>query len=313
MLKLSVVIPVYNAEKYIARCLDSVLNQSEKEIEIICIDDGSTDDSLNILMKYKNENKNISVYTQENSFAGVARNLGISKATGEYIHFLDIDDYILPGTYSSLLEYAGKIQVDIIKFRSCVYDDTSKEVLPYSGYDLRNINPDLFGKKVSINENMPLFISLSPVPWGYIIKREFVEKNKMQFNKLKCVNDRSFYCDAITHAQYISFYDDYIVMHKINDKGSLAGGRRSRENFICVIKSCQIIFDNIKNMPIEVKRAVLNFEFKSLAADFSFLDQDVKDIYISIIWEEVYKKYITYLSDETLKDQFVRKLFAMIA
>lgn len=92
-IKVSVIIPVYNAEKYLKECLESVLNQTLKEIEIICIDDGSTDNSLEILNEYKNKDERVIVLRQVNSGSGIARNLGIKHSSGEYIAFMDADDY----------------------------------------------------------------------------------------------------------------------------------------------------------------------------------------------------------------------------
>ena len=93
MIKVSVIIPVYNVEQYLRPCLDSVLNQTLKNIEIICIDDGSTDDSLKILMEYAEKDNRITILKQKNKGAGVARNYGMSIATGEYFLFLDSDDF----------------------------------------------------------------------------------------------------------------------------------------------------------------------------------------------------------------------------
>ena len=92
--KVSVIIPVYNTEKYLRECLDSVINQTLKEIEIICVDDGSTDSSLNILKEYANKDNRFTIITQQNLHAGVARNAGLTVVKGEYVSFLDSDDYI---------------------------------------------------------------------------------------------------------------------------------------------------------------------------------------------------------------------------
>lgn len=90
----SIIIPVYNAEKYISRCLDSIINQSYKNIQIIVIDDGSTDNGVLILDKYKEDDNRISVYRTENRGVSYARNLGIEKAKGEYFVFVDADDFV---------------------------------------------------------------------------------------------------------------------------------------------------------------------------------------------------------------------------
>lgn len=94
MIKVSVIIPVYNVEKYLEECLDSIINQTLKEIEIICIDDGSTDSSLNVLENYKKKDKRIIVLQQQNLGAGAARNKGLDLARGKYLSFLDADDFL---------------------------------------------------------------------------------------------------------------------------------------------------------------------------------------------------------------------------
>ena len=94
-IKVSVIIPVYNTENYLRECLDSVLAQTLREIEVICVDDGSTDNSLNILKEYQNKDTRIVVLTQENRSAGAARNYGLSIAKGKYLSFLDSDDFLI--------------------------------------------------------------------------------------------------------------------------------------------------------------------------------------------------------------------------
>lgn len=90
----SVIIPVYNIEKFLSACLDSVCSQTLKDIEIICVDDGSTDSSLAILHRYKKQDERVIVLTQQNQGAGAARNYGLSIAKGEYLAFLDSDDFL---------------------------------------------------------------------------------------------------------------------------------------------------------------------------------------------------------------------------
>ena len=94
MPKISVIIPIYNSEKYLEECLDSILNQTLKDIEIICVDDGSTDNSLTILENYAQRDKRIQIFSQQNLHAGIARNHGLEKASGEYVHFMDSDDLL---------------------------------------------------------------------------------------------------------------------------------------------------------------------------------------------------------------------------
>ncbi len=113
-MKISVIIPVYNAENYLEECLNSVLLQPYKNLEILLINDGSTDSSYEICQRYAETDQRIKLYSQENQGVSVARNLGIEKATGDFIHFVDSDDYISPNMYTDLMEYIHTYQLDII-------------------------------------------------------------------------------------------------------------------------------------------------------------------------------------------------------
>lgn len=118
MPKISVIIPVYNASKYLKECLDSVVNQTLKDIEIICVNDGSTDNSLSILEKYAQNDDRIKIINQENKGLSEARNVAIEVASGDYIGFVDADDYINLSFYENLFNRAEETKSDIV---SCEY------------------------------------------------------------------------------------------------------------------------------------------------------------------------------------------------
>lgn len=124
MSDVSIIVPVYNSEKYIAKCIESILNQDYKEFELLLINDGSTDSSCNIMNLY--DDKRIKIYNQENKGTGSARNLGLKYATGNYIAFVDSDDTIENNYLSIMLELIKKNNADIV---SCQYKqnkDTEK-------------------------------------------------------------------------------------------------------------------------------------------------------------------------------------------
>ena len=135
--KISVIIPVYNCQQYLEQCLDSVINQTLKEIEIICVDDGSSDGSYDILQRYTKKYKFINIFKQINKGAGAARNLGLKNAIGEFVAFLDADDYYLDADalekmYTickqnevSICGSYGKI-IEEDKFREANFYDSSK-------------------------------------------------------------------------------------------------------------------------------------------------------------------------------------------
>ena len=129
-IKVSVIIPVYNVKDYVGECLDSLINQSLREIEIICVDDGSTDGTLNILRQYETTDRRIKVIQQKNQYAGVARNIGMKHAHGKYMIFLDADDFfnetLLEKTYCE----AERCNADVVLFGGQSYDNVSKKIQP---------------------------------------------------------------------------------------------------------------------------------------------------------------------------------------
>ena len=143
MAEISVVIPVYNVEKYLKRCLDSIINQTFKDIEIICVDDGSTDGSHQILQEYAARDNRIVVLSQQNSGVAAARNNGLKKAKGKFIYFCDSDDCLHPQCFEIAHYFAIKHNADMVSFNFVENDEP----------ELRNkkINPDDIEYKITDN------------------------------------------------------------------------------------------------------------------------------------------------------------------
>lgn len=151
MPKISVIIPVYNVENYLRECLDSIINQTFKDIEIICVDDCSTDNSLDILNEYAQKDNRIKVFEQkENSGQGAARNFGISIAQGEYITFVDPDDYIESTMYEKMYNQAKTLNSEIVMCDVQKFFETSGNIKLYNA----------FKKYKNVYENEP--VNLTP-------------------------------------------------------------------------------------------------------------------------------------------------------
>ena len=144
MIDISVIVPAYNVEKYISSCLDSLLNQTKKEIEIIAIDDGSTDNTLNILNEYKKNNPSkIHVVSQENQGLSITRNNGIKLSTGKYILFVDGDDEIDINLLKNLWDKLEEFPYDVIAFNvEVIYPNKKIIVNPGITSDIKNFNLD---------------------------------------------------------------------------------------------------------------------------------------------------------------------------
>ena len=136
MFKISVIIPVYNVENYLSECLDSIINQSLNDIEIICINDGSTDNSLKILQDYEKRDNRIRVINQKNSGLGATRNVGLSLSEGKYVYFMDSDDYLELSTLEELYHLAETNSLDIVLFKLINFYDETGEKFPTPYYDM---------------------------------------------------------------------------------------------------------------------------------------------------------------------------------
>lgn len=184
---LSVIIPVYNIERYLADCLDSIISQTLSNIEIILVDDGSVDDSPNICNRYAEINTQIKVIHQNNKGAGMARNAGLEIAAGEYITFADGDDYIDSTTFEYLLGVMITNELDAIRlsynkfirkgeFSNSNYED--KIDIFSTKEDIRQIQMSLFSRPYDKKDKD---INLGGSPWGIIIKSDIIKRNNIRF------------------------------------------------------------------------------------------------------------------------------------
>lgn len=170
MIKVSIIVPVYNVEKYIHKCLDSLVNQTLKELEFIFVNDGSPDNSPKIIKEYQKKDKRIKLLNKENGGQASARNLGLEHAKGEYIAFLDSDDYVKENMYETLYNRAKKDNLDIVICNNyLVYKDSLVEN-----------NPGITNKKEKIISPRE-YITLSPSPWNKIIRHEYLNQEKFKF------------------------------------------------------------------------------------------------------------------------------------
>ena len=209
--KISVIIPVYNMQKYLKECLDSVISQSLKAIEIICINDGSIDNSLKILKEYEKKDKRIKIINQENKGVAIARNNAIDISKGEFIAFLDSDDKIINNNSLENLYYAA------INNNVLISGGNS-----YSYNKRKKIKLDHFQKDGFVNYSdfqKPYYF------WKYIYNSKFIKQNKIYFPNYTCFEDPIFFVKAMNEAkifyalaQEVHFYRPNNKINKMNKK-----------------------------------------------------------------------------------------------
>ena len=196
MIKVSVIVPVYNVEKYIEKCLDSLVNQTLKEIEIIVVNDGTPDNSQKIIDKYAKKYQNVKSYIKENGGLSDARNYGLKKASGEYIAFLDSDDYVSTDMYQKMYEKAVSGNFDMVVCDlNYVYEFSDEVKRAYS-----NIKNDTTNIKNAM-------INIYPAAWNKIFKKKLF-KTGIEFKKGVWFEDVEFIYRLLPHIKTIGVVNE---------------------------------------------------------------------------------------------------------
>ena len=192
----SVIMPVYNTEPYLREALDSLLKQTNPNIEIICVDDGSTDASASILKEYTEKDPRVQILRQNHQGAGAARNLGMESAQGEYLLFLDADDFFTDTLVEEIAKKGNKTNADVILFGARKYDDLTGRSEHVPRYLWRKLLPvqEVFSRKTMEGE---LFTLTTPAPWNKSFRREYIQEQKLKFQNLPNSNDVYFTLTAL--------------------------------------------------------------------------------------------------------------------
>ena len=290
--KISVIIPVYNAEEYLEECLNSVLGQSMKEIEVICINDGSTDNSLSILKQFRDRDERLHIISQDNESAGAARNRGLEVAKGEYLSFLDADDFFESHMLSTAHEKAKKYEADIVVFRSNQFDERRQSYCEstWTIKDQYIPNIDVFSRK-DVKEDF--FNCFACWAWDKLFRTEFIRENNISFQNQKSVNDLLFVYSALSKAERISIVQEILVHKRINNNNSISNSYSRTKDWNCFYQALsglkkQLIQWGIFN---ELERDYINYALKfSLWNLWKFRNTDVYENLYNTLRSEWFKE-----------------------
>lgn len=226
MVKVSVVVPVYNEESYLRECLDSITGQTLKEIEIICVDDGSTDNSMEILKEYARQDKRVIILEQHNSGAGMARNRGMKQASGEYLAFLDSDDIYEKTMLEEMYQEATDENLDMVVCRVDAFNTITGQEREIDWSIKTNLLPARkpFAAK---DVHLDIFSAFIWWPWDKIFKRSYIEETGLQFQNLRTTNDLYFVAAATVNAARISWIEKILAHHRTGLKSSLSVTREN--------------------------------------------------------------------------------------
>ena len=216
--KISIIIPIYNGEKFIKRCLDSILNQTINNYEVLLINDGSIDNSLNILKQYVKKDKKFILINKKNEGISIARNIGINKSKGKYILFVDIDDYLENNALEVMINLINKYNVDVVRTTYYRIIDNVTSYEPdnnYNGYyNLNKINRNNIIDSI-LKQDIKSYL------WLLLIKKDLIIKNNIYFNDILYVHqDLDFYIKLFKNAKNVYFSKSLTYYYLYNELGS---------------------------------------------------------------------------------------------
>lgn len=297
-IKFSIIVPVYNVEKYLKKCINSILNQTYKNFEIIIINDGSTDKSKKILETYK-DNSNIKIINQSNKGLSVSRNVGIKNSTGDYLLFVDSDDYI----ENNLLEVLNNniIDEEIIRFQTRTVDESYKILHEYN---------EIPFNKMTGNESLLYILNYHFIEntWLYCYNKLYIERNNFIFDQGFIHEDFGLTPLILAKTKSIKSID-YIGYNYLIRDNSLSNSKDINK----VKKKCNDFMELglrniniIKNLNISNKELLLSYIANSILIKGKELDKLSRKEYLKQIKENNINEY---LLNNTIKRKIKRIIF----
>ncbi len=243
MPEISILLPCYNVEKYLPQCLDSVLAQTFSDFELVCINDGSTDKTGEILTCYAKKDSRIKIITQENKGLSFSRNISIDIAIGKYLWFVDGDDFMEIDAVENIVDYINKNKdIDIVLF-DANYIKKSGEI----------VTSKFLNKRYLPNKNPfnPLMVSgklykiTSPVTWTKVFKKSFIETSNLRFQNLSSCTDIFFTRMALILTKQIGYINKVLYNYRIESDGSITSQKTKRAPNI--IKALKLLKESLEN------------------------------------------------------------------
>ena len=265
----SILIPVYNVEDYLSDCLESLINQTLKDIEIVCVNDGSTDSSLEILRKYEKIDERIVVVNKKNGGLPSARNAGLKVANGEYVGFVDSDDFVELDMFEKMSEQAKKDNADIVVCGAVPYPNEND-----APEWLRKIlSPrDIIYKNSSLKS---LFDEpgAQPFLWRNLVKKELIEKNKLSLDEsIVLGEDVAFQFKIFSHAKTVSFMSNKFYYYRYSRPNSIMNSGKFNDYGSRVYRHLLMIENAINTLKKNGKFSECSKRFFEWAIDFIYWD-----------------------------------------
>jgi len=280
--KVSIIVPVYNTGEYLKQCLESIVNQTLKEIEVICVDDGSTDNSPEILKEFVKKDKRIKILTQENKGLSGARNSGMKIATGEYIGFVDSDDWVDETMFEKMYENAKLFDSNISMCSISLYNDKTCILTSSDAYMTLGLFPEHFENRCfSFKETYDFIFRICVVAWNKIYKKSFLDFISVEFVEGLFFEDNVFFCETFMQSEKNSIIKEPLYIYRVGSGGSIVAGSDVKKlDFFKIFNLEEAflkdkgLYEELKDYFLETKKNTLNYWYKKLT------DEQVKKEYL---------------------------------
>lgn len=299
MVDVSVIIPVYNASDYLKEAIETILNQTLSDIEVLCVDDGSVDNSLDILKEIAEKDSRVQYFHQENRGGGAARNAALPHAKGKYIYFMDADDIVDTNALKECYEICEEKNLDFVIFRAKNYAEDTGEYFETDDYSMDELY-DFVGDNVfNFHDLGDLIFKVSVTPWCKLYNREFVLSTGAQFAEGLIFHDNIFFWDVFLSAKRLFFYDKFLYTRRRHSASSTGAGDK---RFISSITINNMIIQKFINHGLFEKYKKRLYDHK-IYLTFHRYDT-IQDQYKEFYYEHLKEDFTKMLSDER-HDEFI--------
>lgn len=297
--KVSVIVPVYNVEKYLRDCLDSVVNQTLEDIEIICVNDGSTDNSLAILEDYAEKDSRIRIINQENKGLGGARNTGLYNANGEYISFIDSDDWIEPNTFEESYNMSKNLDLDMLMFQMKVFNIETGEFIEDQHNNIDSIDDSLIGTVFNYKDVFDVLFKIPHNSVNKLYKHSFLKDMKFKFLEGVYYEDLASFFPLFLEAKKVSILKKQFYIYRIRSESITTSGDEGSFDMFNILKDLQKLLKD-KNIYPQCMQEFLMFIIVNLKFVYLRLANAHKNNFLQAMKENYEALELDNVSEEHL-------------
>ncbi|MBR2386558.1 glycosyltransferase [bacterium] len=296
---ISILIPVFNVEKYLNECLDSLVNQTLRDIEIICVNDGSTDNSLKILQDYAQKDERIKIIDKKNSGYGASMNIALNSSRGQYIGIVEPDDFVSLNMFEELYKKITENNCDIVKSDFYSYNSTKGQTIKFSEIEKYKTNKVISAKKY------PKILNIIPSIWSAIYKKDFLERNNIKFLETPGASfqDTSFNLKALMGAKRVLFVPEAYLFYRV-DNATSSVKNKGKIYFVCKeFEEVHKYINEHKELE-EFRQLIYAKQFEVYCWNFSRIDKAFDEEF----FEYFYKQFRKYYDENLIKPDFYSHL-----